>query len=97
MQALTGYSPDFTADEAVWGCAREEAIGNLGLGSRKAVQERIGKFLAGLTSRKDEVRRHCRPVLQARAESLLRDSRPESPHPANAYPTLTMVLLRRFH
>ena len=88
---LPGYSPDFNADEAVWGWAREEATGNLFLGSREAVQERVGKFLAGLTSRKDEVRRRCRTVLQSRAESLLRDSRPESPHPANAHPTLALV------
>ena len=55
------------------------------------MQERIGKFLARLTSRKDEVRRRCRTVLQSRTESLLRDSLPESPHPANAHPTLALV------
>ena len=88
---LPGYSPDFNADEAVWGWLRQEATGNLCLGSREAVQERVGKFLAGLTSRQDEVRRHCRTVLQSRAESLPRDSRPESPHPANTHPTLTLV------
>ena len=88
---LPGYSPDFNADEAVWGWARAEATDNMCLGSREAVQERVGKFLAGLTSRKDEVRRRCRTVLQSRAESLLRDSQPESPHPANAHPTLDLV------
>ena len=61
------------------------------LGSREAVRERVGKFLAGLTSRKDEVRRRCRTVLQSRAESVLRDSRRESPHPANAHPILALV------
>ena len=88
---LPGYSPDFNADEAVWGWAREEATGNLCLGSRAAVQERVGKFLAGLASRKDEVRRRCRTVLQSRAETLPRDSRPDSQHPANAHPTLALV------
>ena len=88
---LPGYSPDFNAGEAVWGWAREEATGNLYLGSRAAVQERIGKFLAGLASRKDEVRRRCRTVLQSRAEALLRDSRPYSRSPANAHPTLALV------
>ena len=34
---LPGYSPDFNADEAIWGWAREEATGNLCLGSRAAV------------------------------------------------------------
>ena len=88
---LPGYSPDFNADEAVWGWAREEVTGNLCLGSRAAVQERVGKFLAGLASRKDEVRRRCRTVLQSRAETLPRDSRPDSQHPANAHPTLALV------
>ncbi len=35
---LPGYSPDCNADEAIWGWAREEATGNLCLGSRAAVQ-----------------------------------------------------------
>ena len=35
---LPGYSPDFNADEAIWGWAREEAMGNLCLGSKVKVQ-----------------------------------------------------------
>ena len=90
-QSQTGYSPDCNADEAVWDWAREPVTGNLCLWSRAAVQERVGKFLAGLSSRKDEVRRRCRTVLQSRAETLPRDSRPDSQHPANAHPTLALV------
>ena len=56
---LPGYSPDFNADEAIWGWAREEATGNLCLGTREAVQKRVGNFLAGLANRQDEVRRRC--------------------------------------
>ena len=88
---LPGYSPDFNADEAVWGWAREEATGNLCLDSRAAVQERVGRFLAGLASRRDEVRCRYRTVLQSRAEALLRNSRTDSHHPANAHPTLALV------
>ena len=88
---LPGYSPDFNADEAIWGWAREEATGNLCLGSRAMVQERVGKFLFGLASRKDEVRRRCRTVLQSRSETLLRTSQPDSQRPANAHPTLALV------
>ena len=88
---LPGYSPDFNAAEAIWGWAREEATGNLCLGSRAAVQERVGSFLSRLTSRKDEVKRRCRTVLQARAEALLRDSQPDPRLPANAHPTLALV------
>jgi len=88
---LPGYSPDFNADEAIWGWAREEATGNVCLGSREAVQERVGRFLSGLACRPDEVRRRCRTVLQSRAEALPRDSRPDSQLPANALPTLDLV------
>ena len=88
---LPGYSPDFNADEPIWGWAREEATGNLCLGSRAAVQEKVGGFLAGLSSRPDEVRRRCRTVLQSRAEALRRQSRQVSCPPANAHPTLALV------
>ena len=88
---LPGYSPDFNGDEAIWGWAREEATGNLCLGSRAKVQERVGSFLAGLASRSGEVKRRCRTVLQSRAEALLPDSQPDSRRPANAHPTLTLV------
>ena len=76
---------------SLWGWVRAEVTGNLCLGSRAAVQERVGKFLAGLASRKDEVRRRCRTLLQSRAETLFRASRPDSRRPANAHPTLALV------
>ena len=88
---LLGYSPEFNADEAIWGWAREEATGNLCLETREAVQERVGNFLAGLANRRDEVRLRRRTVLQSRAEALLRDSQPDSRRPANAHPTLALV------
>ena len=59
LMNLPGYSPDFNADEAIWGWAREEATGNLCLGTKALVQQRVGNFLAGLVSRRDEVRRRC--------------------------------------
>ena len=88
---LPGYSPDFNADEAIWGWAREEATGNLCLGSKEAVQERVDGFLSGLVSRKDEVKRRCRTVLQSRSEALLSESQPDSRRPANAHPNLALV------
>ena len=45
---LPGYSPDFNADEAIWGWVREEATGNLCLGTKAVVQQRVGNFLSGL-------------------------------------------------
>ena len=88
---LPGYSPDFNADEVVLGRVREEAIGNLCLRSKTAVQVKVNSFLTGLAIRKDEVRRRCGTVLQSRAEALLRYSRPSSQPPANAHPTLASV------
>ena len=88
---LPGYSPDFNADEMIWGWAREEATGNLCLGNRAAVQEKVNSFLTGLASRKDEVRSRCRTLLQSRAEALLRDSRTDSQNQTSAHPTLALV------
>ena len=79
LMNLPGYSPDFNADEAVWGWAREEATGNLCLGTKALVRERVNNFLGSLASRRDEVKRRCRTALQSRAAGLLRDSQPNSP------------------
>ena len=81
LMNLPGYSPDFNADEAIWGWAREEATGNLCLGSRVKVQERVGSFLVGLANRREEVKLRCRTVLQSRANALLRNSHTDSQHP----------------
>ena len=87
---LPGYSPDFNDDEAIWSWTREGATGNLCLGNRKAVQERVGGFLIGLTSRKDEVKRRCRMVLQSRVEAFFQVRQPDSQPLANAHPTLAL-------
>ena len=88
---LPGYSPDLNADEAVWGWVREEATGNLCLGTKALVRERVGSFPAGLTSREYEVKRRCRTVPQSRAERLVRHSQPDSGHNPNSHPTLALV------
>ena len=41
---VPSYSLDFNADEAIWGWVRADATGNLCLGSKAGVQERVGKF-----------------------------------------------------
>ena len=88
---LPGCSPDFNADEAIWGWAREEAAGNLCLGSKSAVQQRASEFLAGLAGRKNQVKRRCRTVLQSRAEALPVHSPPYSQLPADAHPIVALV------
>ena len=90
---LPGYGPDFNADEAIWGWAREEATGNLCLDSREVVQEGVAKFPNGLASRKDEVSRRCRTPLQSRAEALLPNSQHDSYPQANAHPTLALEIV----
>ena len=91
LMNLPAYSPDCNADEAIWGWVREEAAGNLCLGTKSRVQERVGNFLAALVSRTDEVKRRCRTVLQSTAEKLLRDSQPHCKSLPNAHPTLALV------
>ena len=91
LVSLPGYSPDFNADEAVWGWAREEATGNLCLGTKALMQDRVGNFLGGLASRREEVKRRCRTILQSRVERLPRNLRPDSQRPEIAHPTLTLV------
>ncbi len=91
LMNLPGYSPDFNADEAVWGWAREEAIGNLCLGTKALVKERVGNFLHELSIRKDEVKRRCRTLLQSKAEGFLRASQPNHRCIVNAHPTLALV------
>ena len=88
---LPGYSPDFNADEAVWGWARQEATGNPCLGTKALVQQRVSGFLDGLASRKDEVKRRCRTLLQSQAEGLTRELSPNARPASNAHPTLASV------
>ena len=68
------YSPNFNADKAVWGWARNEATGNMCLRTKALVQGKVSSFLANLASRKEEVKRRCHTVLQSRAEAHHRDT-----------------------
>jgi transposase len=67
---LPAYRPDFNADEAIWGWAREEVTATTCLGTKAKVQERMAHFLDGLTERPAEVQSRCRTKLQALAEGL---------------------------
>ena len=67
---LPSYSPDFNADEAIWGWARQEVKANLCLGTKAAVREKVGGFFADLMHRRDEVKRRCRTKLQARTQKF---------------------------
>ena len=88
---LPSYSPDFNADEAIWGWVRQEVSANLCLGAKVAVQDKAGDFFARPAIRRKEVKRRCRTVLQARAEELTGSAQADFHRTANVYPTLTSV------
>ena len=88
---LPSYSPDFNADEAIWGWVRQEVTANWCLGTRAAVQEKVGDFFIALSNRREEVKRRCRTVLQTKAGELIGNAQAAFPHPANVDFTLASV------
>ena len=84
-------SPDFNADEAIWGWVRQEETANLCLGTRAAVQEKVGDFFARLSFRRKEVKRRCRTVLQAQVAELMARNQTDLQRPAIADFTLASV------
>ena len=78
---LPSYSPDFNADEAIWGWVRQEVTTNLCLGTKAAVLEKVGDFFTALSSRREEVKRRCRTVLQARASEMTGNHQANLPTP----------------
>ena len=88
---LPSYSPDFNADEAIWGWVRQEVTANLCLGTKAAVLEKVGDFFTALSSRGEEVKRRCRTVLQAKADELIGSTQADFLLPANVDFTLASV------
>lgn len=95
---LPAYSPDFNADEHIWGWVREAVTANTCFGTAANVRAHVDPFLAGLATRAEEVKRRCRTVLQTKADALdavtaataiLHQARHQA-H-ANAVPTLALV------
>jgi transposase len=67
---LPAYSPDFNADEHLWGWIREEVTANTCFGSAATVRAHVDPFFAGLAARTEEVQQRCQTVLQTRAAAL---------------------------
>jgi transposase len=67
---LPAYSPDFNADEAIWGWVRADVTANTCFGTQAGVREAVGEFFRGLADRTGEVQRRCRTVLQAQADAF---------------------------
>jgi transposase len=88
---LPAYSPDFNADEAIWGWVREEVTANTCFGTAAKVREAVGAFFRTLTDRAQEVQRRCRTVLQIRAEALAPGGAAILQDPQHVVPTLALV------
>lgn len=95
---LPAYSPDFNADEHLWGWVREEVTANTCFGTAAKVRAHVDPFLAGLATRTDEVKRRCHTVLQTKADALdavnaataiLHEARHAAHH--DVVPTLALV------
>ena len=95
---LPAYSPDFNADEHLWGWVREEVTANTCLGTAANVRAHVDACLTSLATRAEEVKQRCRTILQTKADALdaltaataiLHQAR----HPAHtdAVPTLALV------
>ena len=91
LVALPGYSPDFNPDEAIWDWAREEVTGNVCLGSKAKVEEKMGQFFQRLASRADEVKRRCRTALQAQTDALTMTGAGVAQQPTHVDLTLGLV------
>ena len=88
---LPAYSPDFNADEAIWGWVREEVTANTCFGTAAQVREHVGRFFRDLPARAEEVKRQCRTVLQARAEALAPAAATLLENPRHVDPIMALV------
>ena len=91
LARLPGYSPDFSADEAIWGWVREEVTANTCFGTKAKVREAVDQFFGALANRAEEVKRRCQTVLQARAEALAPIAVALLEDPQHVDPTLALV------
>jgi transposase len=70
LVSLPSYSPDFNADEAIWGWIREEVTANTCLGTKAKVREKVGAFFDQVRTRTAEAQQRCRTLLQAQADAF---------------------------
>ena len=61
------------------------------LGAKTLVQAKVSDFFTQLSSRRDEVKRRCRTVLQAWVEEVRRTTQANSQCPTNVDPALALV------
>jgi transposase len=88
---LPAYSPDFNADEHVWGWVRADVTANTCFGTKAKVREKVGEFFRGLTDRTDEVKRRRRTILQTQADVFTSAVQAILQPPSHVDPTLALV------
>src|SRR5262249_30362736 len=88
---LPAYSPDFNADEQVWGWVRAEVTANTCFGTKASVSDAVGAFFRGVCQRTDEVKRRCRTVLQTKADAFTATVEAILQSPSHVDPTLALV------
>ncbi len=88
---LPAYSPDFNADEAIWGWVRAEVTANTCFGTKAKVHDKVGEFFRGLANRTDEVKRRCRTILQTKADAFTSTVAHILQLPSHVDPTLALV------
>ena len=88
---LPAYSPDFNADEHLWGWVRAEVTANTCFGTKASVSEAVGAFFRGLGQRTDEVKRRCRTILQTKADAFTATVEAILQSPSHVDPTLALV------
>ena len=69
----------------------EETTANLCLGTSAAVREKVDGFFTDLTHRREEVKRRCRTVLQAKADESIGSTQANSLRSASVVFTLASV------
>jgi transposase len=89
---LPAYSPDYNADEAIWGWVREEVTANTCFGTAANVRAHVDAFFRGLRDRADEVKTRCRTVLHADARALQAATAATCSAATAATPTLGALL-----
>lgn len=65
---LPAYSPDYNADEHIWGWVRDEVTANICFGTAANVRETVDAFFSEVATRATEVMTRCRTHLQSAAE-----------------------------
>jgi hypothetical protein len=67
---LPAYSPDFNADEHVWGRTREAGTADSCFGTAPTVRAHVDAYIVGCATRHQDVQQRRRTVLQANADAL---------------------------